>query len=431
MTHVERKFNLTRCKSASGLLLLMAAAVSSPAETYKVLYTFRGGSDGAFPAYGGLTVDAEGNLYGATPFGGNVNCPPSPSASKPGPGCGVVFKFNLATNTETVLYTFNGESDGSNPYDGLVRDAQGNLYGTAPFGGVNNGGVIYKVDSSGNLTVLHSFTNTDGANPSAKLYRDPAGNLFGTTVTGGSLGRCRGMGCGVIFVYSATGEFKVIHNFASLGNQDGANPSHALIGDGAGNLYGTTENGGLPSCLTYGFFEPILTEVGGCGTIFKLDSTGQEMSLHLFNAVPDGSSSRAPLIRDAAGNFYGTTFAGGLYGAGTVFKLDSTGKETILYNFRGSTDGANPWSGLVQDEAGNLYGTANHAGGPCYCGTVFKLDPQGNYTLLHTFDGSDGQYPGEPLLFYRGTLYGLASGGGTLNDGSPGTGVIFEVSTTK
>jgi uncharacterized repeat protein (TIGR03803 family) len=144
--------------------------------------------------------------------------------------------------------------------------------------------------------------------------------------------------------------------------------------------------------------------------------------LYLFGAYPDGSDPRAPLIQDSAGNLYGTTFYGGLYGAGTVFKLDRTGHETVLYNFQGSNDGANPWSGLVEDAEGNLYGTTNHAGGGCYCGTVYKLDAQNNFSVLHTFTGSDGQYPEAPLLFYNGALYGVTSSGG-----SPGTGTIFKI----
>jgi len=404
-------------------LLAAATAVASRAQTYTVLYTFSGGVDGGYPQWGRLRVDPVGNLYGTATFGGDVNCP---VVTAPGPGCGVVFKLDPKNGAETVLYTFSGAADGAQPWGGVILDPKGNLYGTAAFGGSNSAGVIYQVDLSGSETVLHSFDYTDGANPTGELVWDPSGNLYGTTVNGGNLNRCSGLGCGVIFKESPSGTLKLLHAFGGPGKDDGADPTHAVFRDAAGNLYGTTENGGLPSCSSNEGY-PVETFEGGCGTIFKLDSTTGETSIYQFNVAPDGSNPRTTLIQDAAGNFYGTTFYGGLYGAGTVFKLDTTGQETVLYNFRGSTDGANPWGGLVQDAGGNLYGTANHAGGPCYCGTVFRLDPLGNYTVLHTFAGTDGQYPEAPLLFYHGALYGTTSGGGTLSEGSPGTGTIFEI----
>jgi uncharacterized repeat protein (TIGR03803 family) len=397
---------------------------SQDAPTYTVLYTFSGGTDGGYPQYGPLIADPAGNFYGTATFGGDVNCP---LVTYPGPGCGVVFKLDPASGEETVLYTFSGGSDGAQPWGGLVRDSNGNLYGTTAFGGSNSAGLIFKVDTVGQYTVLHTFNYTDGANPTGNLIMDRSGSLYGTTVTGGDLDRCSGLGCGVVFKGDASGKLRLLHIFAGPGKEDGANPTHAIIQDVAGNVYGTTENGGLPSCLNYEGGEAVETFVGGCGMIFKLDSTGTETPLYLFNGAPDGSDPRTSLIQDAEGNFYGTTFYGGLNGAGTVFKLDSTGNETVLYNFQGLTDGANPWGGLVRDVAGNLYGTTNHAGGSCSCGTVFGLDPEGNYTVLHTFAGTDGQYPEAPLLAYRGALYGITSGGGILSDGSMGTGTIFKI----
>jgi uncharacterized repeat protein (TIGR03803 family) len=406
------------------LLLLGAVTVGARAQTYTALYTFTGGADGGYPAYGGLIADATGNLYGTATFGGNVNCPPSPSATHPGPGCGVVFKLNLADNTETVLYTFSGLEDGSNPWSGVVSDSRGDLYGTTPFGGGNGVGVIFKVDPFGSETIEHTFDYTDGANPTGTLVWDSSGNLDGTTVVGGNLSLCGSSGCGVVFSQGPSGRFRVLHVFTG---RDGANPTHGLIRDSAGYLYGATENGGLPHCLNSEPFEPVQTLVEGCGALFKLDLAGAETSLYLFNSAPDAVNPRSSLIQDGEGNFYGTTFYGGVYGQGTVFRLDSSGTETVLFSFRGSTDGANPWSSLVRDSAGNLYGTANHAGGTCDCGTVFRLSPEGHYTVLHTFAGPDGQYPGEPLLLYGGALYGMTSGGGTLRDGSAGAGNIFKI----
>jgi uncharacterized repeat protein (TIGR03803 family) len=398
------------------ILIVALLAIAVQAQTYTVLYTFTGGADGGYPQYTRLVMDAAGNLYGTTPFGGDVNCP---LQTYPGPGCGVVFKLDPAGN-ETVLYTFTDGADGAQPWGGVVLDNQGNLYGTAVFGGSFGAGVIYKVDPSGNQTVLHAFERSDGANPSGDLLQDSSGNLYGTTITGGNLTSCRGAGCGVIFKENpSAGIFEVLHRFTGL-----ANPTHPLIRDAGGNLYATTENGGSLDCVNYEGFEALQTGVPGCGGVFKFStaSTGREAPLYLFGGYPDGSDSRAPLILDSAGDFYGTTFYGGLYGAGTVFKLDGTGHETILYNFLGSTDGANPWSGLAADAQGNLYGTTNHAGGGCYCGTVYKLDAHNNFSVLHTFTGADGQYPEAPLLLYNGALYGITSSGG-----SPGTGTIFKI----
>jgi len=407
------------CRLKCVLTLLAAStAIAVHAQTYTVLYTFGGGADGGYPQYGRLVADSAGNLYGTVPFGGDLQCP---IVTYPGPGCGVVFKLDPAGN-QTVLYTFTGGADGGHPWGGLTRDTAGNLYGTTVLGGAQGAGVIFKIDPSGNETVLHAFGGSDGANPTGDLIQDGSGNLYGTTVTGGRSEYCRGAGCGVIFKQSPSSGFEVLHLFTGL-----ANPTHGLKIDRAGNLFGTTENGGVRDCHSYEAFEAVVTDVPGCGGIFKLGPDGKYTQLYLFGVSPDGSDSRAPLIQDAAGNLYGTTFYGGLYGYGTVFKLDPTLHETILYNFQGLTDGGKPWSGLVRDAAGNLYGTTNGYGGTCVCGTVYKLDPQGNFSVLHTFTGTDGGDSEAPLLLHNGALYGMTSNGGTLNGGAPGTGTIFKI----
>jgi uncharacterized repeat protein (TIGR03803 family) len=400
------------------LLGVILASRAAQAQTYTVLYTFTGGADGAYPQYGRLIADTSGNLYGTAPFGGDLSCTITFWGLS---GCGVVFKLDLKTNEETVLYTFTGQADGALPFGGLIGDTTGNLYGTTVFGGRYGAGVIFKVDPSGHETVLHTFKYTDGANPTGELVQDKRGNLYGTTGTGGDLDGCNGYGCGVIFELDPSGKEKLLHRFTALGELYGANPMYGLIQDAAGDLYGTTQNGGdISGCSSDESHEPVITDVPGCGVIFKLDAAGRETPLYLFGPSPDGSDPRATLIHDAAGNLYGTTFFGGLYGYGTIFKLDRTGHETVLYNFTNQPDGSNPWGGLVQDEEGNLYGTANHGGGSCYCGTVFKLDPAGNYTVLHTFTGADGANPEASLLLYQGAIYGIAAGGGT-------AGVIFKI----
>jgi uncharacterized repeat protein (TIGR03803 family) len=241
----------------------------------------------------------------------------------------------------------------------LVRDAAGNLYGTTQYGGTNGGfGTVFKLDAAGKLTLLHSFAGTpDGEDPYAGLLRDKLGNLYGTTQYGGT-----GGGFGTVFKLDAAGKLTLLHSFS--GTPDGENPLAGLLRDGAGNLYGTTKYGGTG---------------GGYGTVFKLSAKGKLILLYSFTGTPDGENPYARLIRDASGNLYGTTFYGGTSGYGTVFKLDTAGKLTILHSFNSAPDGANPLGGLILDKAGNLYGTTSDGGdlscGFSGCGTVFKITP--------------------------------------------------------
>jgi uncharacterized repeat protein (TIGR03803 family) len=187
-----------------------------------------------------------------------------------------------------------------------------------------------------------------------------------------------------------------------------------LVRDKAGNLYGTTLQGSPLNCIG----------TGGCGVVFKLDTTGTETVLHTF-VGPDGTYPIGDLVRDKAGNLYGTTYAGGTYGEGTVFKLDTTGTETVLYSFTGLADGAVPRAGLVRDKAGNLYGTTVEGGNlSCSCGVVFKLDPAGGETLLHTFTGGadGGILYGGLVRDKAGNLYGT-----TANGGASGAGTVFKL----
>jgi uncharacterized repeat protein (TIGR03803 family) len=319
---------------------------------------------------------------------------------------------------ETVLYSFTGGADGDQPYASLIRDAKGNIYGTTFFGGgsaaCNGGcGVVFKLDTSGEETVLHAFTGTggDGANPYDGLVQDAQGDLYGTTVSGGGSSAYSG-GCGVVFGVNTAGKERVLYRFGE--GADGAGPYAGLVMDAKGNLYGTTQYGG-----TF-----------GAGTVFMLDKTRKETVLYSFSGGTDG---RLPLlgylVRDAYGNLYGTTQFGGTYGAGTVFKLDNAHRETVLHSFSGGTDGSYPYAGLVRDAEGNLYGTTNQGGSSGY-GTVFKLDRAGNETLLHTFTGTggDGAYPFDDLVrSANGNLYGTTfSGGANANVCfDNGCGIVF------
>jgi uncharacterized repeat protein (TIGR03803 family) len=268
------------------------------------------------------------------------------------------------TGNETILYSFPGRgANGSSPEAALTRDASGNLYGTTHGGGAFGAGVVFKLDTAGKETILHSFTGgADGGFPLSRLVRDSSGNLYGTTSDGGvfNSGACAGSGCGVVFKLATTGKETLLHSFT--GGADGTYLFAGLIRDASGNFYGTTVLGGNTSC----------NSGSGCGTVFKLDTTGKKTGLHKFTGA-SGASPYAALIRDASGNLYGTTYGGGVHGLGTVFKLATTGKETVLHSFSGP-DGKNPVAALILDASGNLYGTTFN-GGAHGLGTVFKLTP--------------------------------------------------------
>ena len=196
------------------------------------------------------------------------------------------------------------------------------------------------------------------------MIGDGAGNLYGATAAGGDLN------LGTVFKLDKTGKETVLHTFT--GGADGAQPAAGVIRDKAGNLYGTTAFGG--TCPHF----------DGCGTVFKLDKTGKETVLYTFMDGGDGGFPEAGLVRDAAGNLYGTTSFGGIftcsYGCGTVFKVDTAGKETALYTFTSGADGAQPYAGVILGAAGHLYGTTEYGGdisGACSagCGVVFMIAP--------------------------------------------------------
>jgi uncharacterized repeat protein (TIGR03803 family) len=244
--------------------------------------------------------------------------------------------------------------------------------------------------------VLYDFCSlancTDGDLPFASLIQDSKGNLYGTTL-------------GNVFKVTKAGKETVLYTFT--GGKDGTYSTSDLIRDSAGNLYGTTQSGGT-SCSTY-----------YCGTVFKLSKAGNETVLYRFTGTTDGGDPWAGLIRDSAGNLYGTTYYGGdlncplsQYGCGTVFKLGPAGKETVLHSFAGGTDSGFPAGGLVMDAKGNLYGTT-YGNGTATPGTVFKVTKNGKEAVLYTFkNGSDGSQPmGTLIMDAKGNLYGTTSGG--------------------
>jgi uncharacterized repeat protein (TIGR03803 family) len=317
------------------------------------------------------------------------------------------------TYTENTIYSFPGGDGGIEPlFSGVVRDSEGNFYGTTYAGGPYNYGTVFKVDAAGNETVLHGFGQAhDGRAPYSGLVLDPTGHLFGTTYGGGIRDRkCRN-GCGIVFEIYPNGDEKILHGFGGV-KGDGSLPIGSLIRDAAGNFYGTTQMGG-----TYGY-----------GTVFKIDGAGMETVLYSFGDAPDGAYPAAGVIEDSAGNFYGTTSGGGANSLGTVFKLDPSGHETVLHNFAGGSDGSAPMAGLVRDPSGNLYGTT-YLGGYGE-GTVFEVDTNGNETILQDFgENNSGAYAESTLVRdSQGNLYGSTIQGGANVNGTEG-GTVFKVSS--
>lgn len=388
---------------------LTSLAVS--AQTFELLHSFSGGADGLNPT-GNMARDAAGNLYGTTAAGGG-----STACNE---GCGVIFKLDLQGN-ETILHSFSG-TDGSYPF-GVIVDAAGNLYGATTFGGnscVGFGtcGVVFKLDTSNMLTILHNFTGgMDGSNPESALIMDALGNLYGTTVAGG-LG-CTNQnppGCGVIFKIDKNANETVLYRFDGV---SGDNSSAGLLLS-QGKLYGTTTDGGA-------FAPPVFDNMLPRGTVFELNTNGRESVLHSFSGLtPDGGVPYAQLIEDPSGNLYGTTefHPPGSNIFGTVFRLNKAGgpmTELFTFNY---VDGGYPEAGLTRDSAGNLYGTTIFDDNGFAPGNVFKLDAAGKFSILHAFDGKDGAYPQTVLVLdNQGNLYGTAGGGGAYGDG-----VVYRIS---
>jgi|HubBroStandDraft_5_1064220.scaffolds.fasta_scaffold06116_4 uncharacterized repeat protein (TIGR03803 family) len=401
------------------LAWLAASAIipSAQAQTYTILYSFQGENDGAYPH--GVIVDAQGNLYGTTSAYGGYSYD------------GTAFKLN-PLNQEAILYKFLA-GYGSNPFSGVIEDARGDFFGATLYGGSYGLGTVFGIDAKGNEVVLHNFTGVagDGEYPEGGLLQDAAGNLYGTALYAGKPGCGNGMGCGMVFKISKTGEETQLHIFT--GHADGGWPIANLVSDKVGNLYGTASGGGDTNC-DGGY---------GCGTVFKIDAQGNYTVLYTFTGgTSDGATPEAGLILDSAGNLYGTTQFGGTAGLGTVFKLDPAGQETVLYSFLGPPeDGSFPaFSPLFRDAAGNLYGETTSGGDPCSygvpgCGIIFMLNPSGKETVLHYFMGSgDGAYPvGGLTPDGKGNLYGATGYGGPFSnicidyDIEYGCGTVFKL----
>ena len=367
----------------------------------------------------------------------------------------VVLAFAVLAQAQTfiTLYNFTDHSDGGEPRAGIIQDPAGNIYGTAEIGGNRNCfpptgcGVVFKLNTAGAETVLHTFmVSPDGSTPETPVVRDEAGNIYGTTSAGGSASG------GTVFKIATA--MAVLHSFTW---PDGWEPLQGLVRDQAGNLYGTTflggsyGNGAIFEVDSAGNFillhsfagppsegtQPVyghltidksgnlygLTGLGGAydlGSLYKLSRHGKLTLLHSFGSGSDGCHPYGSVIQDEAGNLYGTTYRCGVFGYGTIWKVSKNGKETILHNFVGGVlDGCGPDSGVARDSKGNLYGLATYCGANSYYGALYEWSAKGRLTLLHSFDYSDGYNPiGEVLRTAKGELFGTTYWGGAYGFGT-------------
>jgi hypothetical protein len=381
-------------------LTLASAAWAAP--KYKVLHHFGAGKGGPGLPSGPLLLDGNGNLYGNT--------------------YSLSFELMPLANggwNEVIVHFFKGGSDGSRPYGALVLDKAGNLYGTVEGDGNLAVGGVFEL-SPGSDGWTNTVLYSDNAGPGVVL--DKLGNLYGD------------IGPGNYFGIGAIGELSDGSNgwtYTSLANFNptvGYAPPAPPVWDGRGNLFDTTTFGGINNPHCY--------DSEGCGVIFKVahhpDGTWTYHILHRFASDPtDGKQPYGGLVKDASGNFYGTTPGGGMHGYGTAFKLTLTKghwKKSVVYDYPDLRNGL-PDSTLVFDEAGNLYGAAgggNPGCGPYTCGFIFKLTRQKNgtwkYSVVHTFSGPDGNFPYGVIVDGKGHIFGTTEAGGKYN-----SGVAFEI----
>jgi uncharacterized repeat protein (TIGR03803 family) len=291
------------------------------------------------------------------------------------------------------LHSFTGGNDGANP-NGFLQGTNGMLYGTTVNGGTNFAGTVFQLTANGLFGSLYSFTGgDDGANPFATLAQGPAGNFFGTTFQGGAGDN------GTAFSLGSSGG---LNNLLSFASTNGDLPYAGLTWDGIASFYGTTYQGGA----------------SGRGAIYRMTTNGDQTVLYSFSGGADGSQPIAGLLLGSDGNFYGTTWKGGNYGDGVVFKIATNGTFSMLLSFNGA-NGAFPAAGLVQDSLGNFYGVTS-AGGAFNNGTIFRITPGGVVTNLYSFTGGgDGATPFATLVQGAdGNFYGTTCFGGNYGDGT-------------
>jgi uncharacterized repeat protein (TIGR03803 family) len=352
-----------------------------PSGALEVVHSFEASVDGSSPETE-MVQGSDGALYGVTPAGGAF-------------GNGTLFKLDTSGQF-SLLHSFQESVDGSAPAAALVRGSDGALYGSTSKGGPSGAGTLFKFDANGIFHLLHGFrASVDGSTPRTRLVRASDGALYGTTPLGGALGG------GTIFKLDAGDGFVLLHTFGTA--LDGMYPDAELAEGADAALYGTTNGGSLL----------------GSGGVFRIDADGQFTLLHSFNSARDGAYPRAPLRRGADAGLYGTTLVGGPFGYGTLFKIDTSSRFVLLRAFSGTSDGAYPSTALTQGSGDALYGSTG-GGGIFGKGTLFKVDASGRFTSLHTFgSSSDGASPTIPLVLASdGSFYGATNTGGPANNGT-------------
>jgi uncharacterized repeat protein (TIGR03803 family) len=420
----RKTLSFTTCAITLAATLVLSLTTAHAADTDLVLYSFNGVRLSA--PISPLIMDASGNLYGASDYetGGNTN--------------GAIYRLSKGTSqqwTMTVLYEFTGAADGRNPEGPLILDAAGNLYGTTPYNGKSPHyccGTVFELTPTASgpwkLTTLYSFKGEgdgDGEAPGSGLIFDAAGNLYGTTQNGGT------SNLGAVFEVSKSGggwTESILHSFQ--GGSDGEEPLSPLVLDKNGNLYGETATGGGQGTACSAI---------GCGTVFELTPNSgvwNEKVLYAFTGGTDGGYPNGPLVIDPSGNLYGAAGTGGdlscfSTGCGVVFELSpgSEGQwtENALFAF-GGADGITPLGPLILNRTGSLYGMTNGGGPTCNCGTIFELSPNSeggwNENILYAFTGGrGGLYPQTGLVEDKtGSFYGATYEGGAYN-----TGTIFKI----
>ena len=385
---------------------------SAPTHAYAVLYSFKGGADAAAPDAKLLYV--AGKLYGTSTSGGHNDCFSA--------GCGTVYYASLS-GQERVLHRFTGyPKDGSGPFSGLTS-LSGKLYGMTASGGSDGRGTVFSISPSGQEQILHSFTGPpDGQGPWTSDLVSVNGTLYGTTRTGGDAGCYGSQSCGTAFAISTSGKERVIYRFAPGQSLHGGVLPYAGLLAIHGTLYGVTGYGGAANA----------------GTVFALTTAGSESLLYSFDGTQSGAYPYSGLTL-LKGELYGTTVAGGEYGFGTVFAISTSGKERLLYAFKGSPhDGMSP-DGSLLAVGGNLYGTTTSGGAhKCFsqgygCGTVFEISPSGKERVIYDFKGgNDGATPAAGLIYANSAMYGTTYSGGTgtcsaSSGNAGGCGTIFKI----
>jgi uncharacterized repeat protein (TIGR03803 family) len=412
MTRIEQPhWPVQLCRSLIlATITLLAVVPLSSAQVYEKVYSFTDAQAAATTDKGSIPSanmiqGADGNFYGTSKSGGANNL-------------GTIFKMTPAGVLTTLVdFTGNGTTNrGAAPCSSLIQGSDGNFYGTTQSGGADADGTVFQMTPAGVLTTLVDFTDNGTANRGdsvfAGLVQGSDGNFYGTTQTGGADED------GTVFRMTPAGALTTLVDFTGNGGANrGANPFASLTQGDDGNFYGTTQYGGA----------------NGDGTVFQITPAGVLTTLVDFTGNAGNSLGQGPqatLLKGSNGDFYGTTWMGGVDGFGTVFQVTVSGSLTVLYSFTAQYDGNNPIASLAQGSDGNFYGTTFAGGGNSSIGTVFRITPAGALTTLVRFSENtasyNGGYPSAGLIQGSdGNFYGTTQAGGASN-----LGTVFRMTAT-